>query len=112
MKKIIGWMLGLCAALSVHAGEQATMFRVRPAIALQSPLQGDSVNFNGDKFTLKQVLQTKVDLDFNSYATTCLGTDTTGYVTVDKAEKDHLMYLLATRMRAERFTMPASTGAS
>ena len=68
MKKIIGWMLGLCAALSVHAGEQATMFRVRPAIVLQSPLQSDSVNFNGEKFTLKQLLQTKVNMDFNAHA--------------------------------------------
>ncbi len=97
-------VLGLCAALSVHAGEKAGVFRVRPAIALQSPLQGDSTNFNGEKFTPKQLLQTKVDLDFNRYAYTRLETDSAGYVTVEKAGKGHLLYLFSTRLRAERFT--------
>ena len=97
-------VLGLCTALSMHAGEKATVFRVRPAIALQSPLQGDSINFNGEKFTPKQLLQTKVDLDFDGYAHTRLETDTAGYVTVGKAEKDALLYLFSTRLRAERFT--------
>ena len=107
MNKTVRWLgctLGLCAALSIHAGERATTFRVRPAIALQSPLQGDSVNFDGEAFTLKQVLQTKVDLDFGAYAYSRVETDTAGYVTVGKAEKGHLLYLFSTRLRAARFT--------
>lgn len=107
MKKIriIGLALWMGTTLSAYAGETATAYRVRPAIQLQAPLQLDSVNFNGEKFTLKNLLQTQVDIDFSHpYAYTRMETDTTGYVRVDKAEANGLLYLFSTRLRAEHFT--------
>lgn len=66
-------------------------------------LQGDSINFKGDKFTTGNLLKTKVSLDFDGGRYERMVADTAGYVTVAKADKDNLFYLFATNLRAERF---------
>ncbi|MDE6347364.1 MAG: prolyl oligopeptidase family serine peptidase, partial [Bacteroides sp.] len=72
-------------------------------VTVRPPLQGDSINFKGDKFTVGNLLKTKVSLDFDGCRYERMAADTAGYVTVAKAEKDHLFYLFATHLRAERF---------
>lgn len=93
----------LLAGLTAQAQEKVTEYNVRPAVVLRTPLQGDSVNFKGDKFTLGNLLKTDVSLDFCEGRHERLTADTAGYVTVKKAEKDNLLYLFATNLRAERF---------
>lgn len=93
----------LLAGLTAQAQEKVTEYNVRPAVVLRTPLQGDSVNFKGDKFTLGNLLKTDVSLDFCEGGHERLTADTAGYVTVKKAEKDNLLYLFATNLRAERF---------
>ena len=102
MKSILSAML-LFAALGVGAQERATHFYVSPAIGLRAPLQGDSVNFTGDKFSMKNLLQTPVRLDGDNRSYSRIEADTAGYVSVAKATADHLLYLFTTNLRAERF---------
>jgi len=93
----------LLAGFTVQAQEKVTEYNVRPAVVVRIPLQGDSINFKGDKFTLGNLLKTDVSLDFCEGRHERLTADTAGYVTVKKAEKDNLLYLFATNLRAERF---------
>ena len=101
--KLILSALLLCAGVSLHAQEKAAAYHLRPAIALRTPVQSDSINFKGEKFSAKDLLKTRVDLDFDSYAYNRVEADTAGYVKVEKAEQDNLLYLFATSLRAERF---------
>lgn len=104
MKKItILSGLLLLAGVAAQAQERITEYNVRPAVAVRAPLQGDSINFKGDKFTIDNLLKTKISLDFDHRSCERMAADTAGYVTVRKADKDNLFYLFATRLRAERF---------
>lgn len=103
-KRLILPALLLCAGMSLQAQQQqASAFYLRPAVSLRAPLQGDSINFTGDKFAMKELLKTKVNLDFDSYTYDRVEADTAGYVRVARADRDNLLYLFATNLRAERF---------
>lgn len=93
----------LLAGLAAQAQERVAEYNVRPAVTVRTPLQGDSINFKGDKFTTGNLLKTKVSLDFDGGRYGRMVADTAGYVTVAKADKDNLFYLFATNLRAERF---------
>lgn len=93
----------LLAGLAAQAQERVAEYNVRPAVTVRTPLQGDSLNFKGDKFTTGNLLKTKVSLDFDGGRYERMVADTAGYVTVAKADKDNLFYLFATNLRAERF---------
>ena len=94
----------LLAGLAAQAQERVAEYNVRPAVTVRTPLQGDSINFKGDKVLLPaNLLKTKVSLDFDGGRYERMVADTAGYVTVAKADKDNLFYLFATNLRAERF---------
>ncbi len=93
----------LMAGLAVRAQERVAEYKVRPAVAVRTPLQGDSINFKGERFTPADLLKTKISLDFDAHPSERVSADTAGYVTVAKADKDHLVYLFSTHLRAERF---------
>lgn len=93
----------LLAGLATQAQERVTKYNVRPAVTLRTPIQGDSINFTGDKFTATNLLKTNINLDFDGRSFESMATDTAGYVSVKKADKDNLLYLFATNLRAERF---------
>lgn len=93
----------LLIGLAARAQERITEYNVRPAVTVRAPLQGDSINFTGEKFAMRNLLQTSLSLDFDGRPYERMAADTAGYVTVKKAEKDHLFYLFATHLRAERF---------
>ena len=98
--KLILSALLLCAGVSLHAQEKAAAYHLRPAIALRTTVQSDSINFKGEKFSVKDLLKTRVDLAFDSYAYNRGEADTAGYVKVEKEEQDNLLYLFATSLRA------------
>ena len=83
----------LLAGLAAQAQERVTEYNVRPAVTVRTPLQVDSINFKGDKFTVSNLLKTKVSLDFDGCQYERMVADTAGYVTVAKADKDNLFYL-------------------
>ena len=78
----------LLAGLAAQAQERVAEYNVRPAVTVRTPLQGDSINFKGDKFTTGNLLKTKVSLDFDGGRYERMVADTAGYVTVAKADKD------------------------
>lgn len=93
----------LLTGLAVQAQEKLAEYNVRPAVAVRTPIQGDSINFKGDKFAVANLLKTNIDLRFDGRSYERMAADTAGYVTVKKADKDNLFYLFATNLRAERF---------
>jgi hypothetical protein len=48
----------LLAGLAAQAQDRVTEYNVRPAVALRTPLQSDSINFTGEKFTVGNLLKT------------------------------------------------------
>lgn len=95
--------LFLMAGMAVRAQEKVAEYKMRPAIAVRTPLQGDSINFKRERFTPADLLKTKINLDFEGHFSERISADTAGYVTVTKADKNHLIYLFSTHLRAERF---------
>ena len=64
MKKILILSgLSLLVALAVRAQDKVTEYNVRPAVAVRTPLQGDSINFTGEKFTADALLKTDISLE-------------------------------------------------
>lgn len=58
MKKILILSgLSLLAAFAVRAQDKVTEYNVRPAIVVRTPIQGDSINFTGEKFTADKLLK-------------------------------------------------------
>lgn len=102
-KQIFFLILFLAAGYALSAQQQAKEFYVTEPVTVKMPVKGDSINFNGKKFTINDLLKTAVSLNMEEWGYSKVYADTLGYVTVGKAEKDNLFYLFSTNVRAERF---------
>ena len=109
MKKIV-LLLSACVAWLATVPSQASadvvsgVYKVRPAVVLRAPLQGDSINMSGQKFEVSHLLRTSVSLDFDKADVSSVQADTAGYVSLPQAQKDYLVHRLYTHLRADRFT--------
>ena len=101
MKKIILASALVLLGLTVRSQEKVTEFKQCPPLTVRMPLQGDSINQKGEKFGVAELLKTDIPLDAEGCRR--VATDTAGYITVGKPETDSRLYVLSTRMRAERF---------
>ena len=102
-KKLFFIVSFIVASVSVFAQQTATEFYVTSPVSVHMPVQGDSINFNGGKFGVSELLKTPVSINLDEWQYSKVNADTTGYITVDKASKDNLFYLCSTNIRAERF---------
>ena len=102
-KKLLMMALLMTTGLATHAQEKLTRYQVRNAITVRTPIMNDSINPKGEKHTAKALLQTPVVLDLANAPTQMTAADTAGLVTFAKADKDNLLYLIKTQLRAERF---------
>ncbi|MHC8417805.1 S9 family peptidase [Bacteroides hominis] len=102
-KKLLMMALLMTTGLATQAQERLTQYQVRNAITVRTPIMNDSINPKGEKHTAKALLQTPVMLGLANAPTQMLSADTAGLVTFAKADKDNLLYLLKTQLRAERF---------
>ncbi len=93
----------ITTGLATHAQEKLTRYQVRNAITVRTPIMNDSINPKGEKHTAKALLQTPVVLDLANAPIQMTAADTAGLVTFAKADKDNLLYLIKTQLRAERF---------
>ena len=84
----------LLTGLAVQAQEKLAEYNVRPAVAVRTPIQGDSINFKGDKFAVANLLKTNIDLRFDGRSYERMAADTAGYVTVKKTDRKDCPYLL------------------
>lgn len=94
----------LLLGINLQAQVSLSEFKVSSPVAVRMPVLGDSINLNGAKFTINDLLKTPLSLDLNDQETQTLSADTSGYVSLPKADKGNLFYLLETNLRAERFT--------
>ena len=101
MKKIILASALLLLGLTVRSQEKVTEYSMRPAWMVRMPLQGDSINQQGEKFGAAELLKTDIPLEMENAGR--ISADTAGYITVEKPVADNLLYVFSTRMRAERF---------
>ena len=100
----------LLTGANVQAQTRLNKFNVTSPKEVKMPLLGDSTNFNGGKFTLNELLRSPMNLDLKNQELQCLETDSTGYISLPKAEgESNLFYLLQTNLRAERFTYATLT---
>lgn len=94
---------------------RSEQFLTRPAMTLHQPLQGDSVNLTGKRLGVEDMLKSKVSMHFDAANSTLMPTDTAGYLYLEPAADPNAseevkkaapskMYLLKTRLRAERFS--------
>ena len=91
-------------ALALGAPAQVIeSFQVRDAVTVRGPIETDSINSEGRKFETRDLLNTSIGLDQNNYATQPMTADTTGFVTLDKATEEHLIYIVNTQIRTDRF---------
>lgn len=102
-KKGMTLALLLIIGAGTQAQERVTEFNVRNAITVRAPIMNDSINPKGEKFNVKALLQTPSGLKRTDGDASRQRADTAGYVTFAKATKDHLLYQMETRMRAEQF---------
>lgn len=92
--------------VALAMGTQAQViesYQVRDAVTLHEPLQTDSINTEGRKFETNNLLSTAISLNQGNYATIGMEADTTGFVTLNKADDEHLIYVVSTQIRADRF---------
>lgn len=95
--------LFIVMSLTTQSQEKVNEYHVSPAVTLRMPLQGDSINFKGDMFTIKELLKTPLIFDFKENECDYVEVDTTGYVTMPRVEKDYQVYLFSTKVRTDRF---------
>lgn len=99
----------LCLALSAigsHAQERVKDFDVSPAYTLRMPLQGDSINFKGDRFTAAELLKTSGNPEAPRQRGEWqrLTADTAGYVALPRPAEHYTLHLLSADLRADRFS--------
>jgi hypothetical protein len=97
----------LAAVLAAFTmGTQAQViesFQVRDAATLHAPVLADSINTEGRKYDTRNLLSTAVGLNQESFNTQVMTADTAGFVALTKTEGEHLIYVVSTQIRADRF---------
>ena len=78
-------------------------YQVRDAVTLRTPILTDSVNTEGRKYETKNLLGTAISLNQDNYVTHVMDADTAGFVTLTAADGEHLIYVVSTNIRADRF---------
>jgi hypothetical protein len=92
--------------VALTMGTQAQViesYQVRDAVTLRTPILSDSINNEGRKYETKNLLATAIGLNQENFSTQTMKADTTGFVTLSKAEDEHLIYVVSTQIRADRF---------
>lgn len=92
--------------VALALGTQAQViesYKVRDAVTLRGPIETDSINTEGRKFETKDLLGTAIGLNQDNFTTQAIETDTTGFVILNKADGEHLIYVVSTQIRADRF---------
>ena len=91
-------------ALALSAQAQVIKsYQVRDAVTVRGPIETDSINTEGRKYDIRNLLGTAIGLNQENFATQVMEVDTTGFVTLARAEGEHLIYVVSTQVRADRF---------
>lgn len=87
------------------AAQSFTSLRSAEPVTLRTPLQPkDSIDFNGQHFSLENLLKTRLELDTHpANRDRLLSADSAGGFTLEKPADNITIYRLRTRLRADRF---------
>ena len=93
--------------VALTLGTQAQViesYQVREGVSLHAPVLADSINTEGRRYDeARGLLGTAINLNQDNFDTQVMNADTAGFVTLAKAEGEHLVYVVSTRVRADRF---------
>lgn len=103
MKKLL-WMGAALLTFVTAQAQVITEYAVREAGTVKEPLLCDSVNVKGTAYSRSGLLSdTKVVFDRNAFADEQVTTDTTGVVSLARKEGENVVYVVTTKLRADRF---------
>lgn len=92
----------VACSLGSHA-QVIQSYQVRDAVTLRTPILTDSINTEGRKYETKNLLGTAIGLNQDNYTTQVMQADTAGFITLNAADSEHLIYVVSTNIRADRF---------
>ena len=91
-------------ACSLSAQAQVIQtYQVRDAVTLRTPILTDSINTEGRRYETRDLLSTAIGLNQDNYTTQTMEADTAGLVKLAAADGEHLIYVVSTNIRADRF---------
>ena len=103
MKKRLLLAATLVAGCLSTQAQVIESFQVRDAVTLRTPVLTDSINTEGRKYETRDLLGTAIGLNQDNYPTRAMEADTAGFVTLAAADGEHLIYVVSTNIRADRF---------
>ena len=103
MKRLLWISVALLSVVTARA-QVITEYAVREAGTVLEPYQCDSVDVRGGKYARSQMLDhTNVATDLNAFPYETISTDTTGVLTLARKEGENVVYVVSTKLRADRF---------
>lgn len=109
LKRLLSWLMLPTSLLSVvtmtanDVSNQFSRLKVRDAISVRRPVMNDSINPQGVKFDVKDLLSTKLKIDLKDAPVSILDADTTGTIVLQKVQNGTQINIIETSLRAERF---------
>ena len=101
MKRLFFLASALLSLLTAQA-QTVTEYAVREAATVREPLVCDSADIKGNRYKA-DLLKTDVVVSSDAFPSDIVTTDTTGMLTLPGREGENILYIVTTRLRAERF---------
>jgi dipeptidyl aminopeptidase/acylaminoacyl peptidase len=92
------------AGALVLAAAPITTMKMRQAMQVYSPVANDSVNPQGEKFGVANILREKISTDFSKVPTEVITADSDTLFLLDAPQEGMYLYMLQTTLRAPQFT--------
>ena len=100
MKKLLFFASALLT-LTTQA-QVITEYAVREAATVKEPLVCDSADIKGNRYKA-DLLKTDVVVNLDAFPSDIVATDTAGMLRLPGREGENILYIITTRLRAERF---------
>ena len=107
--RLLGWLALPTVLLSVatmtanETPNQFSRLKVRDAIVVRRPVMNDSINPQGVKFDVKDLLSTNLKIDLKNAPVCIVEADTAGTIVLQKVERGSQISIVETSLRAARF---------
>ena len=101
MKRLFFLASALLSLLTSQA-QTVTEYAVREAATVREPLVCDSADIKGNRYKA-DLLKTDIVVSPDAFPSDIVTTDTTGMLTLPGREGENILYIVTTRLRAERF---------
>lgn len=96
-------MLSTVAMFGSENTTTLSRFKIREAITVRRPVMNDSINPQGKKFDVADLLSSKVNIDLTNAPTKIVDADTAGLINFAKPETGLQIHIVETSLRAARF---------